>query len=332
MNKADLRFYRYLFVRRLPLFLLVCTVVTAAGLYVAMSLPAVYRATSSIMVESPEIPTDLARSTAAGNTLTRFQVIHQELVTREALLALAEELDIYTKSPAPSPSSIVDDLRSRILLEPVYFGGEGGALGFSVSFEAQTPELAARVANHLASTILERDAANRSARAATTLKFFEDDVSRLARSVAGIEARLQAYKSENLQALPDSLEFRRAKQMNLQDRELNLEREQASLYSRRASYVQLYEATGRITGDSAQTTPEQKLLQDLHVALASQRALYREDSPAIVALRARIAAVEANLKSGQAEPGVGAMRSAFDIQLAEIDDRLRTHLGRVERL
>ncbi|MDB5540195.1 MAG: lipopolysaccharide biosynthesis protein, partial [Devosia sp.] len=180
MNSADIRFYLYVFMRRLPLFVIVAGSITGISVFVAKVLPPVYRASSTILVESAQIPTELARSTGSGDTLARFQKLQQELQTRESLLALANRHGIYPAEARPSPSAIADDMRSRISLEPVFFGGNQEALGFSVSFEAEDPVLAAEVANDLSATILARDVASRSSRANDTLKFFEGDVNKLA--------------------------------------------------------------------------------------------------------------------------------------------------------
>jgi len=321
MNSTDLRYYLSIFLRRLPLFLVVCILITAAGLYVALILPPVFRATSNILVQSPQIVTDIARLPLGGDTISRIQVIERELTTREALMDLASRFGVYPSQEMPTDAEIVADMRGRISLELV--GGEQGALGLAVSFEAQDPHLAATVANGIAADILERDAANRSSQASDTLAFFQGEVARLAASVAQIEQRIEAYKTENLDALPDSLEFRRTQQSNLQERLLILEREEASLRNRRANYSELYRSSGQV-GDISQT-PEQKLLENLRIALTTQRAMFVEGSPNIAALEARIAAVDAQMRESSRTAGTGAagQPSPLDLQLAEIDDRLR---------
>ncbi|MDB5540755.1 MAG: lipopolysaccharide biosynthesis protein, partial [Devosia sp.] len=143
-----------------------------------------------------------------------------------------------------------------------------------------------------------------------------------AREVTDIEKRVQAYKTQNLEALPDSLEFRRDQQIKMQSRLRELEREEATLTSRRANYLQYYSATGRVSDDAPQS-PEFRLLQDLQAALATQRSTFEEDSPAITSLQARIAAVESHLRAEPTTPAAAAKPAALDMQLAEIDERLQ---------
>lgn len=320
MTGSDIGFYFYLFRRQLPLMVAVGTLVAGIGLAYIMTLPPVFQATSTILVESPVIraPAQSAESVGAP---VRLQVIHQELMTHASLLALAERHGLNSGPTVLSPEKLVADLRSRILFEPVSFGGVQDALGFSVSFEAGSPELAARVANDLVSTILARDHADRSARTTAALSFFEDEVARLAEDVADIEGRLLAYKTENLQALPDTLEFRRLLQINARERLLLIAREETSLRSRRASYVASSGAVGSLDEDLPQT-PEQRQLAELRLALQSQRLQFAPDSPVLAALEAQIEEAEARLSNVDEDLAENSATPVFDAQLAEMDDRL----------
>ena len=137
-----------------------------------------------------------------------------------------------------------------------------------------------------------------------------------------LEADILKFKNENMDALPDGLEFRRTKQSAQQERLLLLEREEADLRSRRNSLVQMYDTTGQVAS-AAPITLEQQQLQDLNRALSEQLAIFSETSPIVIALRARIAALQDVLRSKQA---AGADRktgfSELDLQLSDIDGRL----------
>ncbi len=61
--KSELRFYFAVFVRRLHYFLAVFVMVSAASLTVANILPPVYTSQTRLLVESPQIPTELAAPT-----------------------------------------------------------------------------------------------------------------------------------------------------------------------------------------------------------------------------------------------------------------------------
>jgi uncharacterized protein involved in exopolysaccharide biosynthesis len=83
--------------------------------------------------------------------------------------------------------------------------------------------------------------------------------------------------------------------------------------------------------DGRATTPEQQMLLELNRALAEQSAMFSEDSPKIIALRGRIAALRAELRSKPVADGPlnGDKEgpSALDLQLSYFDERLRA-IGR----
>ena len=321
MISADLRFYLYLAIQRLPLMIPIAAVVSGIGLMIVLSIPPVYRASGTIMAESPQVATNSTRSGEAVGALARFHIIQQELLTQDALANLAERHELYDDAAKITPAAIAEDLRGRIDLNPVLFGDNIDALGFSVSFEADEPELAAEVANDLIATILQRDLSSRTERVGARLSFFEEEVARTAQALASIEVQLQNHKTRNLQSMPDTLNFRRSMQINIRDRLLLLDREKTSLESRRAGYIELYRRTGNVPDESMQT-PEQLRLAELNAALRSQRMIFTEDSPAIMGLLTQIATVEAQISPEQGNSGSNANGSSLDFQLAEISDRL----------
>ena len=68
MGQLDLKFYLSIFLRRLPYFLVIAAFISAIGIAVASILPPIFRSSATILVESPQIPDELARSTVPENT------------------------------------------------------------------------------------------------------------------------------------------------------------------------------------------------------------------------------------------------------------------------
>ncbi len=320
MTGADLRYYFHQFCSRLPLIAIVGAVIGAIGMAYVVSLPPVYRATGTILVEPAQIAPRLEPVTESVGALARLQVIVQELLTHDALVSLAARHAIYGSDPV-TPATVVADLRSRIHLEPVFFGGNENALGFSVSFDAEAAEPAARIANDLIAIILERDETARASQANAALAFFQEEAARLAQRVADYEQRLRDYKTSHIDALPDTLEFRRMLQINLRDRLLVLAREQSTLQSRRSDYVEYRQRTGRSLAPVEQT-PDQVRLAALNATLADRRMMFAEDSPTLTELKQQIAALEARINARGPDATADPDTAAFDLELAEMDDRL----------
>ena len=322
----DFKYYLSVFWRRFPYFLVIAALISALGLTVAALLPPVYRATARMLVETPQIPGDLAQSTVPVNAIEQIEIIQQRLMTRANLLGLAERFDIYADREGMSANDVVDDMRARVIFNtdrPLRNGRPiEGATIISVSFDAPTAGLSADVTNEITTLILQENVQLRTDRATDTLEFFEQEVARLGGELDRIAAQILAFKNENEDALPDSLDFRRNEQTLNQERLLQLEREEASLRDARARMVAIYEQTGRVS-TNRQLSPEEQELADLRRDLQRTLAVYSESSPNVRLLRNRIAALEPVVAEqlSQLDPEYAGM-SEFDIQLAQFDGRL----------
>src|SRR5690606_25127870 len=81
----DFGFYFSLFRRRLPVFVTVLALATLVFVAILTFMPASYQATARILVESPQIPTDLAKSTVPTGAAEQFQIIQEDVLSRQNL-------------------------------------------------------------------------------------------------------------------------------------------------------------------------------------------------------------------------------------------------------
>lgn len=289
----DLRFYLQRFWRRFPWFLIVAVLVSAVGLSLAVVLPPVYKAEAQLLVEDPTIPTDLAASTVNTGAPEALQIIQQRLLTRANLLDMAQRLDVYAGKVLMSPDKIVEDMRRRTTIE---LPAQKATANFvTVSFAAPNGTLSARVTNDFVTQILQENVALRTATATQTLDFFQQEVDRLGTLLGQQGAKIMQYKLDHKDALPDSLDFRRSRQAAQEERLLQLDREIAGLKDRRARLVEIYQTTGSVAPSTAPQNPTEAQLLQLKDQLTSALALYSPQHPTVVALKARIAALEASL-------------------------------------
>lgn len=330
MGNTDVRFYISLLLRRLPYVLAIFLSVLLLAIIATRVLPTVYSADARILAENPQIPAELARSTVPTGPAEQLQIVQQQVTARDNLLTLAKNLDLYGGDGVmPSDEDIVADMKARVGFEQMPLNEPGGAMILNVAFQAHDPLVAANVANEIASMILGLNQQQRTNRAGSTVKFFDQEVSKLGTSLNQIEADILEFKNANKDTLPENLEFRRSQQSLLQGRLGGLEQEEAELRSRRSNLIATYASAGQLTG-AAPATPEQQMLADLNRALADQLAIFSEDSPSIVALRARIHALQSKMVLPQTKPAEKADKpetgtpSSFglDLQLSDIDNRL----------
>ena len=327
----DFRFYLSLFMRRIHWFLLFVIIGSSIGLTLSQVLPAVYVARARLLVESEQIPTELAASTVQTEATEQIQIIQQRILTRNTLIEMANSFAIYPSDEQQDPLSsdeIVEDLRRRIQI--VTTGGTGPrgrgpvqATLIAVSFSAEDAQLSAMIANEVVTLILRQDIKMRTGIARQTLGFFEQEVAQLDQELAKRGKVILEFKEEHQDALPDSLEFRRTQQAAYQERLLQLEREEASLKDRRQRAVRLHESIAPNELSSQQ--PEQRKLQELRDEMTSQLAVLAPENPRIKLLKAKIEAQEKvvaaqiSTESGFETVGVS---SAYDAQLTELDGQL----------
>lgn len=317
LSNIDFRFYLWLFLRRLPLFLTVVVLVAGLGIALTLLWPPSYQATAKILVESPQIPADLAKSTVPTSAAEQFQIIQEDVLSRESLLALAERFGIYDDATTMSSTDRFEDMRRRVEIVPTPVQtASGGAVAtvFHISFKAERPAVAADVANDLVTMILEKDVQLRTARATDTVTFFTKESQRLDGELRTLDSRILAFKNEHINALPDSIDFRRNQQTAQQQRLLALTQEEAMLRRQQADLqLRPFEIA------AVPATPEEQNLLALRQALAQQQVSFAEDSPTIQSLRARIAALQETIESPAGET---APPNSRDMQLADIKERI----------
>jgi uncharacterized protein involved in exopolysaccharide biosynthesis len=200
----------------------------------------------------------------------------------------------------------------------------------TVSFRDSEAQRAARVTNEIVTLILQENVRMRTTVSGQTLEFFTQEVDRLGQEMSRLSARMLSFQEENLDALPDSLEFRRSLQASVQERLAQLDRDEEGLKERRETLTRLFEDTGSVplVGEG-EATPEMQQLAQLRRDYVSASVVLSESNPRLEVLRGRIAALERMVAEQQAAadqvageaPGA-APPSAYDIQIADIDSQL----------
>ena len=334
MPNIDLKFYFAVFVRRLPYFLVIATLVLAVAITLAAILPPSYRSEASMLVEPQQIPGELAATTVAVDPYEQAQIIEQRIMTRDNLLDLADRIGLYADQPELPATAIIGDMRTRIEFigfEPdvTVERGVPGATIIGVAFEAPTAAFAVDGANELVNLVLQENVRIRTDRAGDTSTFFQAEVDRLAGEVERQAARIAEMKTANVDALPDSLTARRAQQQVEQERLLALEREEAALRNQRATVVWVFERTGRSA--AVALSPEEEELEALREPAAPAAGDLRAVEPADPAARdpdrgARRAWSTSSARRARCRRTPTATSaptpSDLDVELAPIDARL----------
>jgi polysaccharide biosynthesis transport protein len=218
----DFRFYAKVAKRRIGFFLIPLIVALAIGTGIVASLPKMFNSSAKILVESQQIPDVFVQSTVTALASERLQIIQQRVLTRENLLKLAEKFQLFTDRKGLSKTELVELLRERIdfsMLDIGLLGKKGKkddrlSVAFSIGFDYERPDAAAKVVNELVTIVLEEDIRNRVGRAGETTKFLSREAERLATELAALEDEIGDFKLKNSDTLPEKLAFN----MNLLER------------------------------------------------------------------------------------------------------------------
>lgn len=277
-REPSLSLLEYLEILRRRRWLLVVPAVLlfAAVAVVTMFLPTKYESRAILLIEQPEIATDLVRTTVTGAAEQRVQAIGQQVLSRENLRAVIEKHDLYAEErEARGIEDVVTAMRSDIRLERLRREGRGqlgvNAITFVLAYESHSPVKAQQIVDELTSLFLNENTAQRQRAARETTRFLAQEADRLSREMTELEARLSAFKEANMTSLPEMQNLN----MNLMQRtEEELRRNDQDLRT-------IDERVGYLQSQLAEMNPSRHLdrLRALEAEYASMAARFTERHP-----------------------------------------------------
>jgi polysaccharide chain length determinant protein (PEP-CTERM system associated) len=320
-QSIDILSYLKALTRRVWTILIVFLFGSVLAAAVAYVLPPIYESTARILVESQQIPEDLAQATVRQSVAERLELIEQRLMTRQNLLGVIDRTGLFAGMDL-SPTAKIDLVRAATTFENLTVGDARRGLAvvsaFTITYRASNAQLAARVANEFVTMVLEQNIASRSARASETYEFFRSEVDRLAGELLDVETEMARYKNENGDALPDSLQFRMSELSTLEQRQFERERRRIQLGEQRRM-VEQFMRDG--TGAPGAQSPEARQIAELRRMLVQKRSILAETHPEIIALKANISALETSITpAAEATPegeGEGAEEPALTLARAQ---------------
>ncbi|KPP83970.1 MAG: Protein of unknown function (DUF1192) [Rhodobacteraceae bacterium HLUCCA08] len=336
----DFRFYWSLFLRRLPVMALFVILCSGAGFVAATRLPDTWSTAARLLVEAPQIPDSMVRSTVQTDAVEQLDIIEQRLLTRANLIDIAHDYGVFENISDMEPDQVVAAMRQATSIRRT--AGRNQATLMTISFEARTGEIAAEVVNRYVTLVLEANAESRIGRAEETLSFFEQEVGELSSELNRRSADIAAFRSENADALPEDHTQRLNRQTLLTERLVGYERELRSIEAQREELISTYESTGRVRPTQSQG-PGSAEEQQLIVARAELELLlsqYSEENYRVIQKRSLIerleAIVAAQTSAGMPTDGGDAATPDevfYEVTLNQIDTRLealRDEIARTE--
>lgn len=256
--------------RRIRLVAFVTALGSVFSVLFALSQEHMYSSTEVIQIARPKIATDLARSTVAGSSARRLQLIEQRLMARSSLLEIISAYNLYAEYPDLKTSELVNRLRQAVTIQGVAaaregYSDDGTVAVLSITAEMPSAAQAQQVASELSRRTIALSVNSRIEQARETLEFFAAQEQELSAKMNILEDKIAAFRNENYLTLPGSIEFRRSEIGTLNDALLALDR-QTILINREAENVKRTER---------RATAERKLadFQEQLATMAAQREL-----------------------------------------------------------
>ena len=288
---------------------------------IAFLLPPTYRSSATILIEQQEIPQELVMSTVTSYAAERIQVIQARVMSRANLMGIVEKFKLYEDERKYETTEeilqrITDDISLDIISAEVVDPRTGrpstATIAFSLSFEAESPATAQRVANELTSLYLSENLKNRTQKAEDTAKFFEQEIDRLGNLIGSLEKQLADFKQKNADMLPE------VQDLNLQ----MLQRKETELVNIDTRLNTLEEKRFYLDGQLAQIDPgnpeapsASMRLKALEAEYASVKARYSDNHPDVLRLKREIDALK-GVGSSDRHDAIAKQLSLLRLELA----------------
>lgn len=331
--------------RRIPLSLGIGLALAFATLALVFGLPSVYKSRAVILIEAQEIPQDLVRSLVTSFADQRMQTIAQRVLTNANLGEIIRKYDLYAEMrKRDALEAVLEQMREDITMLPVSADvvdpKQGRAvratIAFELAYENESPQMAQRVANEIASLFLNENLKQRTEASADTLTFLTSESEKLRNTVGELESKLAAFKKGNVERLPEltnlNLELMNRTEVQLDqltNQLQSLQQQRVYLESELAQQkpsTQMVSETGeRILGPADRL----KVLESEFTPLAAR---YGSSHPDVVAKRREIEALRAQVGGSSAGSELALKLQQVQSEYAQASKRYAPEHPDVKRL
>jgi uncharacterized protein involved in exopolysaccharide biosynthesis len=291
----------YFFLTALPLALIITVV--------ALRLPAVYESKSTILIEQQQIPQEYVRSIVTGYADEHIQLLTQQILSRPKLQEIVNQFNLYAGMRKTSTTEeVLEKMRKDIKFQTISAevndkrkGSQSDVtIAFSIAYQGGNPETVQKVAGTLASLYLEQNLKFREAKAQTTTKFLQAELTGLQERIRNLGEKISAFKSSHEGILPELQQFNLAQADRL---ETEIKQLDNSLRAAENQKVYLEGILGTVDSRSPATAEgrdrrpsPQERLRLLDEQLTELRSKFSEDHPDVQKALREKAQVEKLLK------------------------------------
>jgi protein tyrosine kinase modulator len=304
--------------RRFHLVLIPFLFVMAAGLSLAIFLPSLWTAKSTILVDRQKIPESFVKSTITTDVEAQLLGLSQEIMSSGQLMKIIEAHNLYPDiRRTRSADEVVERMRRNIRIEVQNDDRDKRnprTVGFSVLYTTTTPKAAMTIANELAALYVNEDVRYREKHAVSASEFLDTQLKDVRDRLQNQERRVAEFKERNMGELPEQREAnlrtldRLQQQLQSAQETLRRANERRQLLTQTLAEVDQSNSTASGPAGTPNPSPGEAAAARLSVLkqeLAQMQSRYNDRYPDVVALKDQIKALEAKLAT---DPPSAAVR------------------------
>src|SRR3954465_7114653 len=181
------------------------------GVVAAFGLPRTYRSTATLLVQAQDLPTTIVDSPTNGAVEQRIARIREQVLSRGDLIQLIEQDDLYPGERRTKPlSKIIEKMRHSTSVGALssdigqQSGTQNNTVAIAMSFDYADPAKAQAVLQSFVTKFLSMDSEDVENQASLTVRFLQDQASKLQSQISDLEGQLTSLKSRNGAALANS--------------------------------------------------------------------------------------------------------------------------------
>jgi polysaccharide biosynthesis transport protein len=319
--------------RRRSWIILICLGVSVSTGVVAVRLPSVYRAETTILVNPEKGDDNLVSVTAGWGGSYRLSTVREQVMSPTQLGPLLDELKMYPELRGKvTTRELVRRIESATTIEFQDAGRQGSSL-IHIAFTDVDRDRAAQAANRIASLFIQKNIKAREQLSSETSRLLENQLQETKQQLEGKEHTLQGIKSRYVIELAESKQPHLRAMKNLRDQ---LQLSQAKVDRDRQAKVHLQSmaakpapAIDRNAQTSSSASALQARLQKLEALMKDMVARFGPNYPDVRKLRNEINQLKAETESEKsagdapdlpaAVPGVKTHNPAMEAEIKKLD-------------
>jgi polysaccharide chain length determinant protein (PEP-CTERM system associated) len=266
---------------------------------VACALPDRYKSQTLVLVEQPTVPTDIVKPVVSADLNQRLASMQQQILSRTRLEPLIRQFGLFPADVNRMPiEELVARLQKNIEVTPIQPMAETQSRqlpGFYISVTLDNARTAQAVCTTITSMFIEEDLRLRQQHSEDTTQFLAQQLKDAKAKLDDQDAKLAAFKSHYIGALPDqeqtnlNLLMGLTSQLDAATQALGRgQQDKSYAESMLAQQIGVWQASQ--TGSNPDTLQQQLMV--LETQLANLQSRYTDDYPDVVKTKNAIAALK----------------------------------------